>query len=84
MSKPKTANQYLASIGIGPVNPVCGRCGKETGRVYTADGLCVDCLIKQGQIIPQRSARPRHCSNCGQRLRADRPNPYSASCGCDE
>jgi len=46
MRKPKTANQYLASIGIGAVNPVCAGCHKEVGRVWTTYKLCVDCVAK--------------------------------------
>jgi hypothetical protein len=42
-----TANQYLKSIGLGPVNPVCTKCQHEVGRVWTADRWCVECLQKR-------------------------------------
>lgn len=88
MRKIKTANQYLASIGLGPVNPVCGRCGRETGRIYTADKLCVDCLIKQGQIIPQRPGadKPTYRDHDGPRTMHDvrdyaTPPKFCSNCG---
>jgi len=40
-----TANQYLRSIGLGPVNPVCTKCKREVGRVWTVRQECIDCLV---------------------------------------
>lgn len=52
MSEPKTANQYLASIGLGPVNLVCPKCKQEVARLWTDAQICTDCILNPKPEYP--------------------------------
>jgi hypothetical protein len=57
--KRTTANQYLAGIGLGPVNLVCAGCHKEVGRTWTKYKLCADCVSKHAKLFPAAAKRAR-------------------------